>query len=172
MPDYTPNFAGIVDALKTIIQNGIGGGGSGGATQAQIKTAIETATNLDEVETTVSQVRDRLMPAGTFSGYTGTSAGANLKASAGTVYAFSCSNNNSVVAYFQLFNKASAAVPNDVPILCFPVGFSDSLLIVGQDFCGGAGFTFTAGISWGFSTTRTAYTAGVATDCIATVRWA
>lgn len=53
MPDYTPNFSGVIDALKWIIQNGIpsgGGGSGGGATAAEIKNAIETATNLDTVE--------------------------------------------------------------------------------------------------------------------------
>ncbi|NDJ20961.1 hypothetical protein GS682_04740 [Nostoc sp. B(2019)] len=124
------------------------------------------------LDLTLQSIRDRLMPAGTTAAYIGTSAGANLKTSAGSIHAITCSNNNSSIRYFQIFNQTTSPVLNDVPVRSFPVYANDGLLIIGQDVIGGSGISLNTGIAWGFSTTRLTYTAGTAADCIATVRWA
>lgn len=53
MPDYTPNFAGVIDALKTIIQVGIAGGGGGG------NAGSASAENQQTEITRLTEVRDR-----------------------------------------------------------------------------------------------------------------
>jgi hypothetical protein len=117
-------------------------------------------------------ISNRLMPVGTISLYLGTSSGANIKSSAGVIYAITCTNDNATIRYFQIINKASNPALNDVPLLAFPVYPNDGLLIIGQDILGGAGINLSTGITWGFSTTRLTYTAATATDCITSVRWA
>ncbi|MBD2364526.1 hypothetical protein H6G36_25690 [Anabaena minutissima FACHB-250] len=117
-------------------------------------------------------ISDRFMPPGTIAAYLGTSSGANLKDSAGNIYAITVSNSSSSTRYFQIFNQTTSPSLNDVPVRSFPVPPDDSLLLLGQDIIGGNGIVLTTGISWGFSTTRLTYTAATATDCIATVRWA
>ncbi|MFK0735595.1 MAG: hypothetical protein ACFKPT_02545 [Gloeotrichia echinulata GP01] len=150
----------VVDASGELV-NLIGGGGSGDA----------SATNQTTQITRETEIRDRLMPPGTRTRYLGTSNGANLKSSAGTIYAITASNSNAAVRYFQLFEKASAPTLNDVPVECFPIYANDGLLIIGQDILGGAGISLATGISWGFSSNRLSYTAATAADCIASVRW-
>ena len=145
---------------EVFIQNSLGGGGGGGGGSSGGST-----------EATLLQVRNRLMPDGTVTSYMGTSAGANLKSSAGNIYAISCSNANAVVRYFQVFNQTTAPSLGNTPDRSFPVYGSDGLLLLGQDIIGGNGIILTTGISWGFSTTRLTYTAATASDCIATVRW-
>jgi len=53
MPDYTPNFSGVIDALKTIIQVGIAGGSGGGGGSA-------TSANQDTQTARLEAIRDRL----------------------------------------------------------------------------------------------------------------
>ncbi|MCC5644788.1 hypothetical protein LC607_17950 [Nostoc sp. CHAB 5824] len=115
---------------------------------------------------------DRLMPAGTFTPYLGTSTGAYLKTSAGNIYAITCTNLNSTVRYFQVFNQVTAPSLNDVPVVSFPVFASGGLLVIGQDLIGGGGISLSVGISWGISTTALTYTSATANETIATVRWA
>lgn len=112
------------------------------------------------------------MPAATETEYIGTSAGANLKPSAGNIYAITASNNNSNIRYFQIFNKNSNPVAGDIPVRVFPIPGSDSLFLLGQDVIGGNGIALSSGVTWGFSTTRLNYTAATASECIVTVRWA
>jgi hypothetical protein len=57
MPDYTPNFSGVIDALKTIIQTGIGsggGGGSGDASAANQQIEIASLTSINSKTTLIS----------------------------------------------------------------------------------------------------------------------
>lgn len=116
-------------------------------------------------------VRDRLMPVGTLSRYFRNSNGANLKASAGLIYAITCSNSNTSIRYFQLFEKATAPITTDTPAISFPVYPNGGLLVLGQDILGGGGLPLSTGIGWGFSSTESTYTPATFTDCIATVRW-
>jgi hypothetical protein len=137
-----------------------GGGGAGGA------SAENQLTEIARLEA----IRDRLMPNGTQTAYIGTSAGANLKTSAGNVYSFSCTNLNAATRYFQIFNTAGS--PSGTPIASFPVYGNGGFLSIGQDLIGGNGIICSTGIAWGFSSTALTYTAATATDCIARVRWA
>lgn len=140
-----------------------------GVTQPVSASSLPLPTNAAS-QSDVQSVRNRLMPDGTQTVYMGTSAGANLKTSAGNVYSFSCTNlNASSTRYFQLFD--TSGVPGGTPIASFPVYPNAGFLSIGQDLIGGNGIPFTTGIAWGFSSTSLTYTAATATDCIARVRW-
>ncbi|BBD69543.1 hypothetical protein NIES4072_31240 [Nostoc commune NIES-4072] len=118
-------------------------------------------------------VRDRLMPPGTLVPYLASN-GANLKTSAGSFYAFTCTNANASIRYFQIFNKASVPTTNDVPITYFPVYGNNGFLLIGQDILGGAGIDstiLTNGVAWGISTTAATYTAATASEHSVTVRY-
>lgn len=227
--NFTPNFAGIISALKYIIENGIsgsGGGNGGGGSSATATKQDEQTAKLTNLEADVEEIRGNFlsttnlltggivninnsigsqndgaaasdnppfaslislfkrllqrlslliglfMPAATETEYIGTSAGANLKASPGNIYAITVSNGNNAIRYFQIFNKASNPILNDVPVRVFPIPGSDSLFLLGQDVIGGNGIVLSTGVTWGFSTTRLSYTAGTPADCIVSVRWA
>ncbi|RUR76991.1 hypothetical protein PCC6912_39500 [Chlorogloeopsis fritschii PCC 6912] len=141
-----------------------------GVTQPISATSLPLPTGA-ATDSVLQSVRDRLMPAGTTTSYIGTSAGANLKTSSGAIHSITCSNLSSEARYFQVFNKASAPINGDVPVRSYTIFPTPSLLIIGQDVIGGSGIILSTGIAWGFSTTPLTYTAGTATDCIATVRW-
>lgn len=133
--------------------------------------AISNLSSDPATATLQGVIRDRLMPGGTTTSYLGSSSGANLKASAGVMYAITCSNFNSSIRYFQVFNQTSASALNDIPVRAFPIPPDDGLLLLGQDIVGGSGIILSVGISWGFSSTRLTYTAATASDAIVTVRW-
>jgi hypothetical protein len=120
----------------------------------------------------LASISNKLMPAGSTASYIGTSAGANLKSSAGFVYAITCSNSGADTAWFQLFQKASPPALNDTPARSFPVYGNNGILILGQDILGGTGISLSTGISWGISIARLTYTASTASQFITTVRWA
>jgi len=138
--------------------------------QGTIKPANTPAAATDTA--LVVTMREGLMPAATSVSYMGTSTGANLKASAGNIYAITCTNLNASVRYFQVFDKASAAAPGDTPVRSFPVYGNGGLLIIGQDIIGGTGIALSTCISWGISTTALIYTAATAAETMATVRYA
>ncbi len=100
-----------------------------------------------------------------FTRYTafGSSAGANVKAAAGVIYAFTCYNDGSLDQFFQIINKASAPAGGDTALISFLVP-AKSQTFIGTDWLGFAGLACSTGISWGFSSTRTSYTAGTAAD--------
>lgn len=93
----------------------------------------------------------------------GTAATANIKATAGRVFSFSCYSVNAAVRYIQLHNKASAASAAEVPLFAFPV-FTNTATVIGKDFFGENGAVFSTGITFAFSTTQWTYTAGTASD--------
>lgn len=121
-------------------------------------------------QTVLEAIRDRLMPNGAQTPYIGTSAGANLKTSAGNVYSFSCTNLNALTRYFQLFDTAGS--PSGTPVASFPVYGNGGLLVIGQDLIGGNGIQFTTGIAWGISTAALTYTVATASETIVRIRWA
>jgi hypothetical protein len=131
-----------------------------------------TASNQIISNTILGNIDSKLMPLATLTYYLGTSNGANLKASAGNIYAITYSNSNSVIRYFQIFNKASAPAASEIPIISFPAYASDGFILIGQDILGGGGMALSVGVSWGFSTTRLIFTPAPALDLTATVRWA
>ncbi|BAY64995.1 hypothetical protein NIES22_50960 [Calothrix brevissima NIES-22] len=155
--------------LPNLVSNRIPVDGSG-VTQPISASSLPLPTNAAS-QSDVLAVRDRLMPTSGTSVYStlGTSAGANIKNTAGTVYNISCTNVNASTRYFQLFDSTSA--PSGTPIRSYPVYGNGGFLVIGQDFLGGAGISFNTGITWGFSTTSLTYTAGSATDVITTVRY-
>lgn len=160
-PDGKPKaIATDADGKMQTTGNGEGGGG-GDASAANQETQIQRET----------EIRDRLTPAGTISRYLGTANTANLKSSAGTVYSFTCSNNNNEIRWFQIFNQTTAAINDNVPVIAFPVFPNNGVTVIGEEIFGAAGLTLTTGISWAFSSTRLTCTLATATDCIALVRW-
>jgi hypothetical protein len=101
----------------------------------------------------------------------GTSAGANIKNTTGSLYSLSCLNSNASTRYVQLFNKNTAPVASDIPLESFAVYGNDGQLVLGQDYFTLNGIDFSTGISWGISTTRNLYTAATAADTIFTARY-
>ncbi len=95
-----------------------------------------------------------------------TATSGNAKAAAGDVYAIRCVNMNLNLRWFQLFNLAAAPAATAVPLMSLPVFGGNGFLILGESDFSPAGMNFTTGISWGFSTTATTYTAGAAADVI------
>ena len=61
------------------------------------------------------------MPAGTDYSNVGTAVSSNLKASSGSVYALTCSNQTTTLVWFQLFNKTTAPTNGDTPIRSYPI---------------------------------------------------
>jgi hypothetical protein len=135
-------------------------------------TANSRAITIASDDAIATAIRDRLMPPGTTNYYLGNSAGANIKNSPGVIYAITCSNFSSATQYFQVFNKASSPLTNEVPLISFLIPPNNGFLIIGQEILGGTGIPLSTGLSWGFSASRLIYSAGTAADCIATVRWA
>lgn len=181
-----------IAALLALIYNTGGTGGGGGATAAEVKTAIETATNLDTIETLLTLTKGagnvdsttlratiasdgvlltllqaRLPAQPTVARYLGSSAGANVKNAAGKLLGISCTNLNASNRYFQLFNNTTG--PSGTPLISYPIYGGGGFLVLGNDYFAGSGVDFSVGISWGFSTASGTYTAGTSTDCIAEV---
>lgn len=112
----------------------------------------------------VQQISGKLMPTQGTSIYSaiGTSAGGNLKASGGILYAvLNAVNNAGGIKYLQFFDKPTDPVEGDIPSygLTFPIAANGGQLMIGQDVFGGAGIEFLTGLSWGLSTTIDTYTA-------------
>lgn len=87
---------------------------------------------------------------------------ANIKASAGNVLAFTITNSNAAVRYFQLHNKATAPAGTDVPIFSWPIvtgtGTTLPQYSLGADFFTRNGKYFGTGIGWAISTTYGTFT--------------
>lgn len=164
--------SGYLSSLSTAIGNFNTNFGTSVATAATSDTGTANFISLfKRALQGITTLISGFMPPGTLTNYLGTSSGANLKSSGGTIYAIICSNDNAAVRYFQIFDEPRNPTLNDLPLIAFPVYSSDGLLIIGQDILGGAGIPLSSGVSWGFSSTRLTYTAATATDCIASVRW-
>lgn len=88
---------------------------------------------------------------------------ANIKATAGNVFSFSCHNLNAAARFFQLHNTETTPAGGAVPLLTFLVP-AGTMIIVGNDFFTQTGLNFSTGIAFGFSTTEGTYTAGAAGD--------
>lgn len=101
----------------------------------------------------------------------GTSAGAVIKGTSGSIYSVSCINLNTSKRYLQLFNKAVALDSVDVPIESFAVYGRGGQLILGQDYFTFNGLDFLTGIAWGISTTPLIYTAANPAETVFTARY-
>ena len=93
----------------------------------------------------------------------------NVKASAGVLFSVACTNLNASTRYLQIFNSASA--PSGSPLETYPVYGNGGFLVLDAQFFGPSGLSLSTGISLGFSTTATTYTAGSAGDCIVIARY-
>lgn len=92
-----------------------------------------------------------------------TSAGANIKTTAGQIYGGIITNSNAAIRYLHLYNKASAAaLTTDTPVATIPLPPSASVQVTTD----GLGAAFSTGISWAFTTDDIAIpaTAGATTD--------
>ena len=89
----------------------------------------------------------------------GSSVSGVIKNSTGYVRSLICKNDNIATRYIQLFNSASAPTTGAIPIISIPIA-PDSTEKIGADIFGELGINFPTGISFGFSTSLSPYTAG------------
>ena len=151
--------ADIVPALLLLlIANG--GGGSGDA------SAVNQLTQI----TRLTEIRDRTIPSYLITPDDHTNNQAVVKTSAGAVYAISCFNASSSLAFFQIHDKATAPVNGDVPIKSIPV-FPNGATVFGSDIFGAAGVPCSVGIAWAFSSTRSTLTLAVGSEKTSWVGW-
>lgn len=92
----------------------------------------------------------------------------SAKASSGQLFGFVANNRNAAVRYLMVFDSASAPNVGDAPLFQFPVPAITSTTDVGKLLLGSEffapGWSFSNGITWGFSTTPNAYAAATAAD--------
>jgi len=93
-----------------------------------------------------------------FDDYAAAAATANIKASAGNVFAFTLENTGGTDSYFQLHNTATTPGGAAVPKKKFLVPAGTELTI-GADYFGSGGMHFNTGIAFGLSSTAGTYTA-------------
>lgn len=79
---------------------------------------------------------------------------ANVKASAGIVYAISATNVNAAVRYLLLHNKATAPVATDVPLQAWLIPVNSTIIVQVP----AAGIYCSTGIGWAISTTLATFT--------------
>ena len=91
----------------------------------------------------------------------GSNATANVKASAGNVFAISIYNANASARFFQLHNTATTPAGAAVPFLSFLIP-ATGMLVLGSDYFSLNGVYFSTGIAFAFSTTANTYTAATA----------
>lgn len=146
------------------------------ATSLPLPTLAATSTLQGAGNTALTNIQSRLMPAGSSSNlYTslGTVVSAVIKSSAGSIYSIINSlNTTTTVKYIQFFNSTILPSNGATPLLPgFPIPPNNGLLLLGQDVLGGEGIYFSAGISFGISTTPLVYTAASASDVGLSIRY-
>jgi hypothetical protein len=95
----------------------------------------------------------------------------NIKASAGVIYSFYCTNLNASTRYLWLFNSTGSTAGSPI-IAPYPIYATAGYLEVGVNLLGLAGLSFSTGITFGYSTSASTYTAGTASDCFFSARYA
>ena len=138
-----------------------GGSSSGGDASA--------ANQLTQI-TRLTEIQNRTIPSYSVTPDDHTNNQAVVKTSAGAVYAISCYNASSSLAFFQIHNKATAPVNGDVPIKSIPV-FANGATVFGSDIFGAGGVPCSIGVAWAFSSTRTTLTLAVGSDKTSWVGW-
>jgi len=99
----------------------------------------------------------------------GTNVTANIKASAGVLYSFNCTNLNDELRYLLIFNSTGSTA--GTPLLSRPVYGNKGLLEIGMNVLGFSGLPLSTGITFAFSTAPLIYVAGSAIDCIFDCRY-
>lgn len=92
---------------------------------------------------------------------------------AAVVHSVRCQNKNAAIRYLQLFDSRTAPSAGAIPTLIIPLPISSTVQL-GSEFFSQVGLLFKQGVSWGFSTTETTYTAGTAADQLTQIvysRW-
>lgn len=157
-----PDVAVVRDILGTTSTDAIGAKlPTLGQKAISGSVSVTPATNASILVTPVSYLGTVLLAS---------SAGSNIKATQGNVFSFVATNLNVGTRYIQLFNKATAPITGDIPVVVYPV-FGSNLLIIDTAIWGLAGIGFSTGISWGYSTNPLTYTSGANTDVIFEIRY-
>jgi len=135
-----------------------------------LKTRVTLVSEQDTQITRLTEIRNRTIPSYLVTPDDHTNNQAVVKTSAGAVYAISCFNASSSLAFFQIHDKATAPVNGDVPIKSIPV-FANGATVFGSDIFGAGGLTCSTGIAWAFSSTRATLTLAVGSDKTSWVGW-
>jgi chromosome segregation ATPase len=145
-----------------------------------ISSTLDTVgDNVDQLEnlitagntllTGIKASTDKLVPTITSYKYMGTSAGANVKASAGKIYSISCSNLSTNTRYFQIFNSTSSPSSNQTALESYPIT-GESSIVLDCNYFDKTSNEYSTGISWGFSTSALTYVAGDSTTAIVVIK--
>jgi hypothetical protein len=126
----------------------------------------EIDDNTDQVETLLGQVRD-VAATPTSSSNMGAAVSVTVKSGVGVLLGFSVRHQFASSLWFWAFDSLSAS---GTPLLIPTLIPSGKHIILGSDFFTARGVAFATGLTYGFSTSATAYTAhSTAADCYATV---
>ena len=164
-----------VGKIRLLLEGGSGGGGSGGDASASNQllqlTELQEINNKTLTDTQLRASAVSVTSAGNLSySRIGTTVTANIKATAGSLYSLTCTNLNASIRYLLLFDSTGSTA--GTPVRSYPVYGNGGFLEIGLNILGLVGLNFSTGITFGFSTTATTYTAGSAGDCILGVRYA
>jgi hypothetical protein len=133
-------------------------------------SAPATSANQTIHNTRLTEIRDRTIPSYLITPDDHTNNQAVVKTSAGAVYAISCFNASSSLAFFQIHDKATAPVNGDIPIKSIPV-FPNGATVFSSNIFGAGGLPCSIGIAWAFSSTRSTLTLAVGSDKTSWVGW-
>jgi hypothetical protein len=104
-----------------------------------------------------------------------TATAVNLKGSPGNVFSAVVTNANAAARYFQIHNKASTPVTNDVPVLSIPIpagtAAAPSILKLGAETFSMSGVNLATGVSWAISTAVGTYQAATNGDHVTHLFW-
>ncbi len=158
-------IAGSVDQLEGYV-DGLEGSATTTAAQA---TAINTNTDqlegyLDGVEGKLDNVIGGVVTTDSRSTSNGAAASGTAKSGAGSLLAVMVRNGSSLTTlHVFLFDNTSASGT----LICLPISLSPGdFVAIGTDIFTNDGTTFSTGLTWGFSTNSTSYSAhSTATDC-------
>jgi len=136
----------------------------------KIIASPSTEAKQDTQITRLTEIRNRTIPSYLITPDDHTNNQAVVKTSAGAVYAISCFNASSSLAFFQIHDKATAPVNGDVPIKSIPV-FPNGATVFNSSIFGAGGLPCSTGIAWAFSSTRSTLTLAVGSDKTSWVGW-
>jgi hypothetical protein len=133
----------------------------GASSTGGLKTTETGRSPSDDDSNCVFTMCERLMTTATYGPLLWKNWGANtaalVKAGSVNVKAVRASNANAAIRYFQLHNKATLPLANEVPVYSFPV-FTGVPLVVDEAFFVGSGANFSLGLGWAWSTTQATFT--------------
>ena len=132
---------------------------------------VSTSGGSLATESTLSTISGRLTPNNILSYRSnGANASGVIKNSAGRLYSLYCLNLNPMIRYLMLFNNATGSGLT-TPLEVYPVYGNNGALFLDSKFFSDAGLEFTTGITFGYSSDPTTYTAATASECILVARY-